>query len=141
MRPEATITIGRIVARFNRRVWNPLVRGAATHIPPFAVLIHRGRVSGRTYRTPVAAFASGDRYLVALVFGPDSDWVKNVLAHGGADLVRRGRTVALTDPELRPASPAPAEVPAPIRVGLRLLGTRTYLVLQQQHRRAGTSSK
>jgi deazaflavin-dependent oxidoreductase (nitroreductase family) len=123
------MAIGRIVAGFNRRVFNPLVQGAAGRLPPFAVVIHRGRVSGRTYRTPVAAFPAGDRFLIALVFGAEADWVKNVLAQGGADLVRRGRTVALTNPELRPADPAPAGVPAVIRAGLRVLGPRTFLVL------------
>ena len=126
------MAISRNVAQFNRRVWNPLVRGVAERVPPFAVLIHRGRVSGRIYHTPVAAFPAGDEFLIALVFGSRSDWVKNVLAQGGADLVRGGHAFTLTNPELRPADPMPTEVPVVIRAGLRGLHTKSFLVLERR---------
>jgi hypothetical protein len=38
--------------------------------------------------------------VVALTYGPNSDWVQNVLANGGAGLETRGRTVRLTRPRL-----------------------------------------
>jgi hypothetical protein len=36
----------------------------------------------------------------ALTYGPDTDWVKNVLAAGGCELRTRGRTIRLTSPRL-----------------------------------------
>jgi deazaflavin-dependent oxidoreductase (nitroreductase family) len=131
------MAISSVVARFNRRVWNPLVRGAAGRLPPFAVLSHRGRVSGRAYRTPVAAFPTGDGVLIALVFGQQADWVRNVLAQGGADLLRRGQTIALTNPELRHVDAVPAGVPMLIRAGLKVLRTRTFLFLQPRREALG----
>jgi deazaflavin-dependent oxidoreductase (nitroreductase family) len=126
------MAFSRILARINRRAINPLVRTFAGRLPPFAVVVHRGRVSGRAYRTPVLGFPAGDRFLVALVYGAEADWVKNVLAQGGGEVVARRRTVAVTDPELRPADAVAAGVPAPVRAALRLLGTRTFLVLQRR---------
>jgi hypothetical protein len=52
------------------------------------------------YQTPVNVFASSDGYVFALTYGPDTDWVKNVLAAGGCELRTRGRTVRLTSPRL-----------------------------------------
>ena len=45
-------------------------------------------------------FATEDGYLFALTYGPDTDWVKNVLAAGGCELRTRGRAVRLTSPRL-----------------------------------------
>ena len=39
-------------------------------------------------------------YVVALTYGPNSDWARNVLAAGGCALETRGRTVRLTQPRL-----------------------------------------
>jgi deazaflavin-dependent oxidoreductase (nitroreductase family) len=76
------------LARFNRLVTNrPL--GLFAHLtPPFAVVVHRGRKSGREYRTTVWAFRTDTGFVVALTYGPGTDWVKNVIAGGGATLVR-----------------------------------------------------
>jgi deazaflavin-dependent oxidoreductase (nitroreductase family) len=52
------------------------------------------------YQTPVNVFASSDGYVFALTYGPDTDWVKNVLAAGGCELRTRGRTVRVTAPRL-----------------------------------------
>jgi deazaflavin-dependent oxidoreductase (nitroreductase family) len=72
----------------------------ASWLPAFAVMTHRGRMSGREYRTPINVFRRGDAYLFFLTYGADVDWVKNVLAAGSCSLRTRGRDVALVDPEL-----------------------------------------
>ena len=61
---------------------------------------HRGRRSGRRYRTPVNVFPTEDGYRFALTYGTDTDWVKNVLAAGGCRLETRGRVVRLVAPRL-----------------------------------------
>ena len=53
--------------------WNPI----------FAVVEHRGRKTGRGYRTPVAARRSGDGFTIALAFGAQVDWYRNLVAAGG----------------------------------------------------------
>jgi deazaflavin-dependent oxidoreductase (nitroreductase family) len=102
------------VWRFRRlvnRYVNPITRPVAKKLPAFAILTHRGRESGRTYRTPINVFRRGDDYLFFLTYGSDVQWVKNVLAAGSCSIETRGRVVELvepeliTDPELRPAPP------------------------------------
>lgn len=88
------------VARLNRVGLNRVTRRIAPWLPGFGVVTHRGRRSGRQYRTPVNVFGRPDGYVVALTYGPDADWVKNVLAAGGCELTTRGRTVRLTEPRL-----------------------------------------
>lgn len=90
----------RAVARFNRRLTNRLLGPLAAYLPAFGVVIHRGRRSGRTYRTPVNVFRRPGGFIVALTYGPESDWVRNVLAAGGCTLETRGRTVRLRSPRL-----------------------------------------
>jgi hypothetical protein len=45
-------------------------------------------------------FTADDGYVFALTYGPDTDWVKNVLAAGGCELRTRGDTVELVSPRL-----------------------------------------
>ena len=45
-------------------------------------------------------FATEDGYVLALTYGPGTDWVKNVLAAGGCELRTRGRAIRLTSPLL-----------------------------------------
>jgi len=93
------------------RYVDPILRPLASRAPFFGVITHRGRTSGRTYRTPINVFRRGDDYLFFLTYGSDVQWVKNVLASGSCSIETRGRVVKLvepeliTDPELRLAPP------------------------------------
>jgi deazaflavin-dependent oxidoreductase (nitroreductase family) len=93
------------------RYVNPITRPVAKKLPAFAILTHRGRKTGRTYRTPVNVFRRGDDYFFFLTYGSDVQWVKNILAAGSCSIETRGRIVELvepeliTDPELLPAPP------------------------------------
>jgi deazaflavin-dependent oxidoreductase (nitroreductase family) len=93
------------------RYINPITRPVASKLPTFGILTHRGRKSGRTYRTPINVFRRGDDYFFFLTYGSDVQWVKNVLAAGSCSIETRGRVVELvepeltTDPDLRPAPP------------------------------------
>ncbi|HEV8462524.1 MAG TPA: nitroreductase family deazaflavin-dependent oxidoreductase [Gaiellaceae bacterium] len=116
------------LARFNRRVTNPVLRHVASWAPGFAVVHHVGRRSGRTYRTPVNVFRRDGRYVFALTYGKDSDWVRNVLAAGGCEIETRRRIVTLSDPELFHDEERRA-VPAPPRWILALAGVDDFLSL------------
>jgi deazaflavin-dependent oxidoreductase (nitroreductase family) len=120
--------LSRRVARFNERVTNRLTRPLAPHAPGFGVVVHTGRTSGRVYRTPVNVFAHEGRFAVALTYGREAEWVKNVLAAGGCTLVTRGRRHQLTDPEVVHDDDL-AEVPAFVRPVLRLIGVADFLLL------------
>jgi deazaflavin-dependent oxidoreductase (nitroreductase family) len=116
------------VARFNRRVTNTLTRRVAGWLPGFAIVVHTGRRSGRAYRTPVNAFRTAGGYRIALTYGADSDWVRNVQAAGGCDLIVRGRHVHLTQPHLV-TDAENAWAPPLVRQVLRLTHTTQYLDL------------
>ncbi|HEY9525045.1 MAG TPA: nitroreductase family deazaflavin-dependent oxidoreductase, partial [Thermopolyspora sp.] len=83
------------MARLNRVGLNRVTRHLAPWVPGFGVVMHRGRRSGRPYQTPVNVFPKPGGYVIALTYGADSDWVKNVLAAGGCELRTRGRRVRL----------------------------------------------
>ena len=118
------------IAQFNRLAFNRVVRTfAGRRGSPVAVVEHRGRRSGRQYRTPVLAFGADGGYLVALFYGADRDWVRNVLAAGGCTLRRGGRRVELTDPRMLDVADGIALVPTPLRPALRLLRVRRVLRL------------
>jgi deazaflavin-dependent oxidoreductase (nitroreductase family) len=89
------------VRRFNRAFMNKLQLRSAGRPGAYASVIrHRGRRSGRTYETPVVPFASDDGFLISLPYGPNTDWLKNVLASGSAVLVTDGRTHTVDRPEV-----------------------------------------
>jgi deazaflavin-dependent oxidoreductase (nitroreductase family) len=89
-----------VVGQWNKAGLNKVTRRIAPWMPGLGVVVHRGRRSGRVYRTPVNVFAAEDGYIVALTYGPDTDWVKNVLAAGGCELRTRGRAVQVTAPRV-----------------------------------------
>lgn len=88
------------LARFNRHVTNPIQRMWAGRAPTFGILEHVGRKSGKAYRTPLSVFSTDDGVAIMLTYGPDRDWLKNILAAGDARMQRHGKTISLTDPQV-----------------------------------------
>lgn len=86
----------RWLARINKRVINP--REVRRGVRP--VLIHVGRSSGKIYRTPLDAHALPDGYLFIPMYGPRTDWVKNVLVAGAARLSIGGKEIELESPRM-----------------------------------------
>ena len=118
------------LARFNRLVTNPLAQTIAGRLPPFALVLHRGRRTGKAYRTPVWAFPTPDGgFAIALTYGPDRDWVRNVLAQGGCALDRGGRRVPLAAPRILAGVQGSRLMPRLLRPVLRLLGVTDVLQL------------
>jgi deazaflavin-dependent oxidoreductase (nitroreductase family) len=118
----------RRLARFNRSVTNRVTGPIASRAPGFAIVIHVGRRSGRLYRTPVNVFRDDGRYLFALTYGRDSDWVRNVLAAGRCEIETRGKLVRLADPVLV-TDPTRRRVPRPARWILAALHVDDFLAL------------
>ena len=120
------------ITGINRRVVNPVIRRLAARAPMMAVVVHRGRTSGRTYRAPVLAFVRGQRVTVALTYGADVDWLKNVRAANGCRLIRRGREREATNPRMLATSAGMARMPAPIRLVLRLSNVTAFVELTER---------
>ena len=112
--------LSRRVARFNKKVNNRLQGVYAWILPPWAVVLHRGRRSGRPYRTPLLAFKRDRTVYIALLYGEESDWLRNVSARGGR-LVRMGRTYELSAPRVVDTSAADlSRLSPPVRAYCRL---------------------
>jgi len=111
---------------FTTRFVNPLTRLVAGWLPGFGILEYRGRTSGKRYRTPMNVFRRGDHMVFALTYGPDVQWVKNVLAAGELDVRTGGKTVHLVEPELF-TDPGRRAMPALIRPFLGLMRVTEFL--------------
>ena len=128
------------VARMNRFATNPLARMVAGWAPGFAIVRHRGRKSGRTYSTPVNIFEIGGReggFAIALTYGADVDWLKNVMAAGGCTVRYRRREIDLTDPEFIGTSEGMELMPALVR---RFLPVGNVTEFVRLRRISGSSS-
>jgi deazaflavin-dependent oxidoreductase (nitroreductase family) len=128
--------IPRVVGRWNKVGLNRVTRHIAPWMPGLGVVRHRGRRSGRDYRTPVNVFRTQDGYLFALTYGPDTDWVKNVLAAGGCELRTRGRAIQLVAPHLFHDESRRGIRPVERQV-LRILGVADFLTLETAPAREG----
>ena len=122
--------IPRSVARLNRLGLNRLTVRIAPWAPGFGVIIHRGRKSGRVFRTPVNVFPIEGGFVVALTYGADSDWVRNVQAEGGCRLITRNREHVLKMPTVL-HDLTRRFVPNPARQLLRLLNVTEFLELTE----------
>ena len=87
-----------VVGQWNKAGLNKVTRHVAPWMPGLGLVVHRGRRSGTEYQTPVNVFPTGGGFVIALTYGPGTDWVKNVLAAGGCELRTRGRVVHLVEP-------------------------------------------
>ena len=126
--------LSRGVARFNKRVTNRIQGVYAWLVPPWAVIIHRGRRSGHQYRTPLFAFRRGRTLVIALLYGEESDWLRN-LRKGGGHVIRAGRTFRVGPPEIIPTRAAGsllARLSPPERAYCRLAEKLALLELEER---------
>jgi deazaflavin-dependent oxidoreductase (nitroreductase family) len=119
------------LGRFNRRASNRVTGPFAGRLPGFAIVIHTGRRSGRSYRTPVNFFRLGSEFVIALTYGRETDWVRNVTAAGGCEVKTRGRTLSLQNPRIVNDEKG-TPVPSPIRVILRALKVTEFMMLSPE---------
>ncbi|MGW5382258.1 nitroreductase family deazaflavin-dependent oxidoreductase [Nocardia sp. NPDC003963] len=108
----------RWIARANRAGLNKATGYLAPWAPGWAVVVHRGRKSGRVFRTPLWAFRRDGGYVIALTYGAESDWVQNVLTAGVCELETRRRRYLAGSPRIQHDETA-AEMPPLIRFVLR----------------------
>ena len=119
------------MAELNRTFTNRVLGPLAEYLPWFGVVHHRGRRSGTAYTTPVNVFVEGDRFVIALTYGADTDWLRNITAAGGCWLGHRGRLVRLTGPQRMATDAGMAAMPAPVRVILRTLRVTEFVELRR----------
>ena len=109
------------IDRLQMKYMNPAMRRVARFLPTFVVVKHRGRKSGKQYRTVVNAYRKGNVVAILLGHGK-TDWVKNLLAAGEADLEFRNRDVHISNVRVLPTGSDGDGLPFIARRGLRRMG-------------------
>ena len=99
---------------FQIKYINPIAVPLARITPGITVIKHRGRKSGKTYETAISASRKGNSVAIMLAHGK-TNWVKNILAAGEADLTLGGRDVHLVNPRIVAAGTDDASLPPMMR--------------------------
>ena len=88
---------------FSRRWMNPRQMRTAGQPGAYAGIVrHVGRTTGKAYETPVTPVPADDGFLIALPYGRQASWLRNVLAAGSASIVWEGQTFTVERPEVVP---------------------------------------
>lgn len=122
----------RQVAAFHRAITNRIASRFAARLPGFAIVTNVGRKSGRFYRTPVNVFREPDGFMIALTYGRDSGWVRNVLAAGGCQLETRRVQYELSAPVIV-HDPSRRRFPLLVRIILGVIDANDFLRLSTSH--------
>jgi deazaflavin-dependent oxidoreductase (nitroreductase family) len=131
MRTKSRLVQGPIIWMTKRFINPRQVRTAGQAGASTSIIRNVGRISGRTYDTPVDVVQAGDAFLVALPYGTNSQWVRNVLASGSATILTDGHTYAAERAELVPMASVAGAFPAGDQRGFRLMKTDRCLRLQR----------
>ena len=109
------------VENFQVKYFNPMIKPFARYLPGMATIKHRGRTSGKPYETIVTAYRKGNVLAIALSHGK-TDWVKNVLAAGEADVHFIRRDVHIVNPRILPAGSSTEGLPFMARTQASRIG-------------------
>jgi deazaflavin-dependent oxidoreductase (nitroreductase family) len=93
----------------------------------YSIVRHVGRTSGRAYQNPVSAYPLGDGFVIPVLYGTQSQWVRNVMAAGRFTLRTKGRDYLLERPELIAPAQALAAYPTLLRRIMRSQQTQAFV--------------
>jgi deazaflavin-dependent oxidoreductase (nitroreductase family) len=122
------VPLPRWLARANKAGLNRVVKHAAPWAPTLGLIVHTGRRTGHRYETPVMVFPAPGGFVIALTYGPGTEWVKNVVAADGCELRTGGRTLNMTSPRVY-HDEARAGIRPLERRALKLIGAADFLSL------------
>ncbi len=121
------MVLPRWLARVNRSLTNRILGLIPRRWSPFVVVHHVGRRSGERFATLLAAFRTSTGFVLTPTYGPDADWVRNIIATGTFVLDRRGTLLELSNARLVPRREAWPHLPRVVRIAMRLLGVEWYV--------------
>lgn len=96
----------------------------------FAILSHTGRKSGKVYRIPIIAEPVAGGFVIAMTYGKEVDWYKNILARGSCGLRWKNEDYELAHPVLIDPEAGLTAFPAALRSGLRAAGVKDFMRLK-----------
>ncbi len=103
---------------FQIKYMNPVIRPLTKFMPGVSIIKHRGRTSGTVYETPVSAYRKGNTLAILLAHGK-TNWVKNILAAGEAEIRLGRRDLHLVNPRVVPAGTDDPSLPGIARTGVK----------------------
>jgi len=125
--PRPSSTFLSLTHVFNRAV----VAVAGTRLMPlYGVITHRGRRSGKTFRTPVVIRPTDCGFIVPMPWGETTDWCRNIRAAGGCVVRWKGRDYSMMQPEVIDADAASAAFSPWQMQGMRRFNIRQCLLLR-----------
>ncbi|MBF6327662.1 nitroreductase family deazaflavin-dependent oxidoreductase [Nocardia transvalensis] len=119
--PGVPMVFPPVVERWQIKHMNPAILRLSYHLPWFAIVKNRGRKSGRDYETIVNYYRKGNTLAILLAHGK-TNWVKNVLAAGEADVHLFRKDVHIVNPRVLPAGTRDPTLPLIPRLAVRRLG-------------------
>ena len=128
---HSAVHIPYFMRHVNRVFTNPVMGTFAWLVPPLAVIHHRGRKSGRSYRTPVVAFRSAAGFVVPMTYGRDVDWARNIVRADGCTIERLGNRYALQNPRIVNLKAAERRLPGALRPFFRAADFPGYVLLDE----------
>ena len=122
------MTMLKQVRTFNKHVTNRILGTVArSKYGLFAIVRHVGRRSGRTYETPVIVFPLLDGFVLALTYGKEVDWYRNVTAAGRCVIIWHQREYAISRIEPMTLHDAQPLLRQPFRTLLGVFGTQHFV--------------
>jgi deazaflavin-dependent oxidoreductase (nitroreductase family) len=123
-RPRPTVLN---LARLLNRAVLPL---AGTRLMPlYGVITHRGRRSGKSFRTPVVIRPTDGGFIVPMPWGETTDWCRNIRAAGACVVRWKGRDYVMNQPEVLDAEAASSAFSRLQVEGMRRFNIRHVLLL------------
>jgi deazaflavin-dependent oxidoreductase (nitroreductase family) len=117
---------------FNKHVTNRVLRGFTSFSHgPFAIIRHVGRRSGKPYETVIWVWQMREGFVIALTYGSEVDWYRNMQAAGSGTVYWHRRLYVVGKPELIDAEKALTAFPAFFRLIFRTFGKQEKFVLMK----------
>ena len=114
----------------NKHVTNRILRGFTSFSHgPFAIIRHIGRRSGKPYETVIWVWKMREGFVIALTYGQEVDWYRNMKAAGGGMVYWHRKLYVVGRPELIDTERALTAFPTFFRLMFRLFGKNEKFVL------------
>jgi deazaflavin-dependent oxidoreductase (nitroreductase family) len=120
--------------RLSTRVFNPvaMLLAGTPLLPLYGVISHRGRRSGKLFRTPVVVRPTRDGFIVPMPFGEGTDWYRNIKAAGECVIRWKGRDYVEVQPEVIVSASVAAVFGATQLTAMERLGIKQCLRLHHK---------
>ena len=111
------------------RAFNPIGRALAGHrwFTLYGLLVHRGRTSGREYRTPLVIRPVDGGFVIPMPFGESTQWAKNLFSAGRGQIVWNGRTYEVDGPEVIDQATASPSFSGSQRAAVERIGLGSFM--------------